>query len=221
MQREHQAGKGLGFAGRADACDLTSTIPAGRPQPRTPGRRTGPGPRRLRDALDATHQGNADLPAHEEPARRATAAWTFQAVADGEVSGYRGRCRPRDFRADGNPSPTTAATLREPDLSLAQGAFFAGRPPHPNWHWHWHWHCRTGTRHGRRSPQPLTLQSANCHPARVSGRRVTGWPLAAKSAAVSAGAIEGVHSSPTPAARSPLASTTMSRGGTWASLRIG
>ena len=33
---------------------------------------------------------NADLPAHQEPARRATAAWTFQAGIDGEI--------PRDRR---------------------------------------------------------------------------------------------------------------------------
>jgi integrase len=42
------------------------------------GRGTRSRPGRLRHALDAANQGDADLPAHEEPARRATAAWPLQ-----------------------------------------------------------------------------------------------------------------------------------------------
>jgi hypothetical protein len=65
--------------------------PAVRPDPRALGRRTGSGPRRLRDALDAKDQGNADLPAHQEPPCRAAASRALQARVDGEVAGHRGR----------------------------------------------------------------------------------------------------------------------------------
>ena len=45
----------------------------------------------LRHALDAAHQGDADLSAHQEPAGRAVAAWTLQARVDGAVPRNRGR----------------------------------------------------------------------------------------------------------------------------------
>ena len=45
---------------------------------------------RVRYALDAAHQGHADLPSHEEPAGRAVAAWSLQTRVDGAVSWYRG-----------------------------------------------------------------------------------------------------------------------------------
>jgi hypothetical protein len=65
--------------------------PTVRADPWTLGRRTGAGPRRLRDALDAKDQGDADLSAHEEPACRAAAAWPLQARIDGAVPRHRGR----------------------------------------------------------------------------------------------------------------------------------
>ena len=62
-----------------------------RKDPQALRRRTGPRPRRLRDALDATDEGDADLPAYQEPARRATAAWALRARVDGKVPRHRGR----------------------------------------------------------------------------------------------------------------------------------
>jgi hypothetical protein len=55
----------------------------GRTHPRALGRRAGPGPCRLRDALDAQDQGDADLPAHQEPACCAAAPRARQAGVDG------------------------------------------------------------------------------------------------------------------------------------------
>lgn len=55
------------------------------------GRRAWAGPCRLRHALDATDEGEAHLPAHEEPPRRTAASRAFQAGVDGEVSRHRGR----------------------------------------------------------------------------------------------------------------------------------
>ena len=49
------------------------------------------GPRRVRDALDAPDQGNADLPAHEEPASRSAAARALQTGVDRAIPRYRGR----------------------------------------------------------------------------------------------------------------------------------
>ncbi len=46
---------------------------------------------RLRYALDATHEGDIDLQAHEEPAGGATPAGSLQARVDGAVLGHRGR----------------------------------------------------------------------------------------------------------------------------------
>ena len=45
----------------------------------------------LRDALDAAHQGDADLPPHQELAGGAVAPGTFQARVDGSLSRNRGR----------------------------------------------------------------------------------------------------------------------------------
>src|SRR5690606_19578744 len=81
--------------------------PTVRPDPRALGRRAGSGSRRLRDALDAQVEGDADLPAHEEPTRRAAAAGPLQAGVDCQVSRYRGRRRPRDLRANRNLIPET------------------------------------------------------------------------------------------------------------------
>jgi hypothetical protein len=69
----------------------SSGDPAVRPDPRTLGRRTGSGPRRLRDALDAKDESDADLPTHQEPARRTAAPRALQARVDGEVPRHRGR----------------------------------------------------------------------------------------------------------------------------------
>lgn len=49
------------------------------------------GPCRLRDALDATDPSDADLPVHQKPSRRPTAAPPPQARVDGEIPGHRGR----------------------------------------------------------------------------------------------------------------------------------
>jgi integrase len=49
------------------------------------------GPHRLRDALGAKDQGDADLSAHQEPARRATSPRALQARVDSEIPRHRGR----------------------------------------------------------------------------------------------------------------------------------
>ena len=92
---------GLDQTGRAKAGGLPVPQPPAqiassrnspvRPDPRALGRRAWSGLSRLRHTLDAQDQGDADLPAHQEPARRATAAWTFQAGIDGEIPWHRGR----------------------------------------------------------------------------------------------------------------------------------
>jgi integrase len=62
-----------------------------RSNPRRLGRRTRTRPGELRHALDASYQGDADLPAHQEPPSRAAAARTLQAGVDGEIPRHRGR----------------------------------------------------------------------------------------------------------------------------------
>ena len=48
-------------------------------------------PTTLRDALDAKDQGDADLSAHQEPARRATSPRALQVGVDSEIPRHRGR----------------------------------------------------------------------------------------------------------------------------------
>jgi hypothetical protein len=87
-QVARDAPAGVAQAGRAEAGGLpvpqaaarltASGNPSARPDPWALGRRTGSRPRRLRHSLDASDQGNAELPAHQEPARRSAATRTFQ-----------------------------------------------------------------------------------------------------------------------------------------------
>lgn len=60
-----------------------------------------------------------------------------------------------------------------------------------------------------------------CQPARVSGKRVMGRPVAANKALAMAGPIEAGPSSPAPRGRSPLPSTSRSRGGVCAIVTSG